>query len=141
MLIIAYTCASPQELGYTPDFIRHCIKPLIKEIKQNGLFAEHCTVYKSVWYTPVYSYPSFLCSLSALPSVCRVGIRVVANAGGINLLACAEMVKKVASEEGVDLSVAMVTGDDLMKKVSRVRVAIPQGPVPPLLNFFCCYFY
>lgn len=42
---------------------------------------------------------------------------MVANAGGINLLACTEMVKKVASEEGIDLSVAMVTGDDLMKKV------------------------
>ena len=82
----------------------------------------------------------FLCSLSAWLSVCRVGIRVVANAGGINLLACADMVKKVASEEGVDLSVAMVTGDDLMKKVSRVRVAIRQGPLPLLLNFFCCYF-
>ena len=63
----------------------------------------------------------------------RVGIRVVANAGGINLLACAEMVKKVASEEGVDLSVAMVTRDDLMKKASTctctVRVTIRRPKV------------
>ena len=63
----------------------------------------------------------------------------MANAGGINLLACTEMVKKVASEEGVNLSVAMVTGDDLMQKASRVQSAIWQGPVPVLFNcLFCC---
>ena len=64
---------------------------------------------------------------------------MVANAGGINLLACTEMVKKVASEEGVNLSVAMVTGDDLMKKVSSAQVSMCHCPVPVLYQ--CSLFF
>ena len=45
------------------------------------------------------------------------GIRVVANAGGVNLQACAQALTKLAADEGVQLSVATVTGDDLMDKV------------------------
>lgn len=45
------------------------------------------------------------------------GIRVVANAGGVNPHSCVATLSKVAAEEGVELSVAMVTGDNLMEKV------------------------
>ena len=47
------------------------------------------------------------------------GVRVVANAGGVNTEACVEALQAIAREQGVELSVAMVTGDDLM---SQVRV-------------------
>ena len=43
---------------------------------------------------------------------------MVTNAGGINIAACAEAVEKVAKDNGVDLTIATVTGDDLMANVS-----------------------
>ena len=62
---------------------------------------------------------SFPPSLSpSLPPSLPPGIRVVANAGGVNLQACAQALRKLAADEGVQLSVATVTGDDLMNKVS-----------------------
>lgn len=45
------------------------------------------------------------------------GVRVVTNAGGINPHGCVDMVKKVAKSQGVDVSVAMVTGDDMLPMV------------------------
>lgn len=45
------------------------------------------------------------------------GIRVVSNAGGVNPLACASTIQEAAKKAGVDLKVAVVTGDDLMPNV------------------------
>ena len=42
---------------------------------------------------------------------------MIANAGGVNPHSCVATLSKVAAEEGVELSVAMVTGDNLMEKV------------------------
>ncbi len=43
---------------------------------------------------------------------------MVTNAGGINPQGCVEMINTVAKSQGVELSVAMVTGDDLMQEVT-----------------------
>lgn len=45
------------------------------------------------------------------------GIRVVSNAGGVNPLACASAIQEAAKKAGVDIKVAVVTGDDLMPNV------------------------
>lgn len=45
------------------------------------------------------------------------GLKVVANAGGINPSACVQALRAAADQTGVDLSIAMVTGDDLLQKV------------------------
>ena len=50
------------------------------------------------------------------------GIKVIANAGGVNLQACTEALKQLAEEQGVELSVAMVTGDDMMEKVDYMHM-------------------
>ena len=43
---------------------------------------------------------------------------MVTNAGGINPQGCVEMINTVAKSQGVELSVAMVTGDDLLQEVT-----------------------
>ncbi len=67
---------------------------------------------------------------------CPAGIRVVSNAGGVNPQACATALCKMAEEQGVELSVAVVTGDDLTEKVCWCSVtldtSLPQPCAPDL---------
>jgi len=53
---------------------------------------------------------------SVLPAVVDRGVRVVANAGGVNPVACARAVLDVAKARGAEgkLRVGVVTGDDLL---------------------------
>lgn len=48
-----------------------------------------------------------------LPVVAERNIRVVANAGGLNPLACRRAVLAVAEKQGIGIRVAAVTGDDI----------------------------
>lgn len=48
-------------------------------------------------------------------------VTVVTNAGGINPEACAERVLQLAEEQGVDATVATVTGDSLCEDLDRLR--------------------
>ncbi|XP_019711559.1 uncharacterized protein LOC109506949 [Hippocampus comes] len=50
----------------------------------------------------------------------KKGVRVVSNAGGVNPLACAAAIQEVVKKAGLDLKVAVVTGDDLMAHKSRL---------------------
>ncbi len=53
------------------------------------------------------------------------GIRVVANAGGVNLEACAKAVHAAATAAGVQFRIATVGGDDLIGKVDEFRSLQP----------------
>lgn len=55
------------------------------------------------------------------PRIVDKGIRIVTNAGGLNPQTCARAVIKAAEEVGITLRVAVVTGDDLMPQVERIR--------------------
>lgn len=56
-----------------------------------------------------------------LPEIHRRGIRVIANAGGVNITACAQALAKVADEAGLKLRIATVVGDDLTERVDEWR--------------------
>uniref|UniRef100_UPI00358F39B3 uncharacterized protein n=1 Tax=Myxine glutinosa TaxID=7769 RepID=UPI00358F39B3 len=49
-----------------------------------------------------------------IKDIAQKGVRVVSNAGGVNPEACAEALRDVIRSAKVPLSVAVVTGDDLM---------------------------
>jgi hypothetical protein len=78
-----------------------------------------------------------------LPEIVERGIRVTANAGGVNPLACAEAVIACARKRGLagNVKVGLVTGDDIL---SRLDQLIEQGhelnnmdtgePLAPMLD-------
>ncbi|WP_295681227.1 acyclic terpene utilization AtuA family protein [uncultured Nevskia sp.] len=51
-----------------------------------------------------------------MPEIKRQGVKVVANAGGVNPLACKAALEAAAVKAGVDLRVAVVLGDDLIPR-------------------------
>lgn len=57
----------------------------------------------------------------ALPACRRAGIKVVANAGGVNPTACARALEKMASDLGGPVRIAVVDGDDVMPLVPALR--------------------
>jgi hypothetical protein len=59
---------------------------------------------------------------SVLPAVVERGVRVIANAGGVNPVACARAVLDVARTHGAagKLKVGVVTGDDLLPRLDEL---------------------
>lgn len=55
--------------------------------------------------------------------IARKGIKVVTNAGGVNPEACRDALLAALAEEGVDLKVAIVRGDDLLDRAEEYRKA------------------
>jgi hypothetical protein len=51
------------------------------------------------------------------------GIKVIANAGGVNPRACAATLRAVLDELGVPLTVAVVLGDDISNELARLRAS------------------
>ena len=68
---------------------------------------------------------------SVLPAVVERGVKVIANAGGVNPPACAAAVRALAAQRGAAgaLRVGVVTGDDLLPRLDQL---IDEGH--PLLN-------
>lgn len=49
-----------------------------------------------------------------LPMIASSGVKIIANAGGVNPQGCADAVRALIAERGLDLKVGVVTGDDFM---------------------------
>ena len=62
---------------------------------------------------------------SVLRDVAAKGIRVVSNAGGVNPHGCADALRALATELGVAVKIAVVTGDDVMPLLQQLREAQP----------------
>src|ERR1700675_3551094 len=52
-----------------------------------------------------------------LPDIVERRIRVIANAGGVNPIACKDAVMEIAKRQGIDVKVAIVAGDDIMGRL------------------------
>jgi len=57
---------------------------------------------------------------SVLGAVTERGVRVIANAGGVNPPACADAVRAAAARHGRRLRIGVVTGDDLLGSLDRL---------------------
>ncbi|MBL0086317.1 MAG: DUF1446 domain-containing protein [Ideonella sp.] len=58
-----------------------------------------------------------------LPEVVKRGLRVVANAGGVNPRGCADALAAMAAEMGVSVKIAVIEGDDLRPQLPALRAA------------------
>jgi hypothetical protein len=60
-----------------------------------------------------------------LPACARKGVRVIANAGGVNPLSCRDAVRAVAREAGLGgrMRLGVITGDDLMERIDALLAA------------------
>ncbi len=55
-----------------------------------------------------------------LSEINRKGIKIISNAGGVNPLACAEIVENLIAEAGLNLKVATILGDDLIAQIEEL---------------------
>jgi hypothetical protein len=62
---------------------------------------------------------------SVLPAVLDRGVKVIANAGGVNPPACADAILAMAAKHGAagKLTLGIVTGDDLLPRLDELLVA------------------
>lgn len=58
-----------------------------------------------------------------LHEIASQGLKVVANAGGVNAAGLAAALEQMIAEKGLDLTVAFMEGDDLRDRVSELRKA------------------
>ncbi len=58
-----------------------------------------------------------------LPGCVAAGTRIVSNAGGVDPNGCAAAVREVAAELDLEISVAVIDGDDLLPSLQQLRSA------------------
>ena len=69
-----------------------------------------------------------------LKAIHERGIKVIANAGGLNPEGCRDALLQVAEKQGIALRVAVLTGDDLMSQMDGLHAqgvrTTADGPLP-----------
>lgn len=80
-----------------------------------------------------------------LPQLKAKGIKVVANAGGVNPIACRDALAQVAADLGVPLKIGVVLGDDLSARADELRgrgitEMFSGAPFPPRCASINAYF-
>ena len=57
-----------------------------------------------------------------LKQIASQGVKIIANAGGVNPESCGAAVRALIKAQGLDLKVAVITGDDFMKNKDKIAV-------------------
>ena len=58
-----------------------------------------------------------------LGEIARQNVKILSNAGGVNPQACGDAVRAIIAEAGLDLKVAVITGDDLLGQAEELSSA------------------
>ncbi len=55
-----------------------------------------------------------------LEAIATSGVKIISNAGGVNPTACGEKIRAMIAQKGLDLKVAIITGDDIVSRKSEI---------------------
>jgi hypothetical protein len=108
--------AVPQLLGAELDYL---VFDYLAEVTMSILAAQRAKDPDSGYATDFVQ----IMMREALPTLKQRGIRVVANAGGVNPLACRDALLALAGELGIALKVGVVLGDDLRARADEFTAA------------------
>ncbi len=61
-----------------------------------------------------------------LQDIARQGVKIISNAGGVNPISCGAAVRELIKEQGLDLKVAIITGDDFIDRKDAIAAAAPR---------------
>jgi hypothetical protein len=61
-----------------------------------------------------------------LQAIAGTGVKILSNAGGVNPIACADAIRALLAEQGIELEVAVVTGDDLLPSIEQLVASAPR---------------
>jgi len=61
-----------------------------------------------------------------LAEIARQGVKIISNAGGVNPRSCGAAVRTMIAEQGLDLKVAIVEGDDLLGRANDLSQRAPK---------------
>lgn len=121
--------ATPQLLGYPDldylvfDYLAETTMAILQRARMKNASLGYATDFVSAVIKP------------HLAECMKRGVRLIANAGGLNPLGCRDAILAAAAEAGCSPKVAVVLGDDLLPSVDAFRAAgvreIQQGtPLP-----------
>ena len=91
------------------DYLAEITMSILARMKENSPSAGYATDFVTRVMTPLAT------------QIADKGIKVITNAGGINVQACADALAKVFEDAGVDLKVAIVEGDDIAALADILR--------------------
>jgi len=77
---------------------------------------------------PAMGYATDFVSAVIKPNIRDIadqGVKVISNAGGVNPVACADAVRAIIADAGLDLKVGVVSGDDLLAAKDKFVEAAP----------------
>jgi hypothetical protein len=110
--------ATPQLLGAGVDYL---VYDYLAEITMSIMARAHAK-------DPAAGYAGDFISAVLKPharAIAAHGVKVIANAGGVNPAACGEAARALIKEQGLDLKVAVITGDNLLAELVAIAAEAP----------------
>lgn len=110
------TAAAAPQLVRRGD-VRYLVFDYLAEVTLSIMAAQRAKNHGAGWATDFVD----VTMRELLREIRGRGIRVVANAGGMNPGACRDALARLAQEQGVALRIGVVHGDDLLPRVEALR--------------------
>jgi len=110
--------ATPQLLGAGVDYL---VYDYLAEITMSIMARAHAK-------DPAMGFAGDFISAVLKPharAIAGQGVKIIANAGGVNPASCGEAARALLKEQGLDLKVAVITGDNLLAELDRIADTAP----------------